>query len=172
MPPIGSLSLELTANTAVFHQEMGRARESLGQTSRSFGTAEHSAALFAAKGLGAVIPAAQGFEYSIARVVNSALRAGSALRLGGLAAVGVGLGLAAVEGTKKAAEFLALGESVSHFTERMKVAAETQADFFKKLGDNIRTNLVFAQERAKALGAARALGFEATGDTESVIRAQ
>src|SRR5439155_1321334 len=167
MPPIGTVSLELTANTAVFHQEMGKARGALENTGRSFNTAEHSAALFAAKGLGAVVPAAQGFEYSIARVVNSALHAGSALRLGGLAAVGVGLGLAAVEGTKKAAEFLALGESVSHFTERMKVAAEKQDLFFKRLGDNIRTNLAFAQERVKALGAARALGFDTTGDTES-----
>src|SRR5438309_1934710 len=38
---------------------MGRARESLGQTSRSFSSTEHSAARFAAQGLGAVVPAAQ-----------------------------------------------------------------------------------------------------------------
>lgn len=170
MATVGTIVVELQANTAQFHQELGRASQRLNETGRGFSSAEHTAASFAAKGIGAVVPAADGFENAIGRVISSALRAGSALRFGGLAAVGFGTGLALVALTRKAAEFAALGESVSAFEERMKKAAEEQQKFFDKLSLGISRNIALAREAAGFRGQAAGLGLESVGDTEGAIR--
>lgn len=170
MATVGSLVLELRANAASFHQEMGRARTGLQQTGRSFSQAEHTAASFAAKGLGSVIPAAEGFEFSIQKVIASALRAGSAFRLLGLAGVGAGLGIAAVAVTKKIAEFAALGETLDAYKARLEKAAEAQDKLFDKLRTGIQMNVALGREAARARGGASVLGFELAGDDEGAIR--
>lgn len=172
MPPIGTISLDLEANTAQFHQEMGKARDTLGKTGGSFSSAEHAAASFATKGLGEAVPAVQGMEFGLGRLATSALNAGGALRFGGLAAIGFGTGLGAVFLEKKAIEFIALGTSVASFEERLKKAGEEQQKFFDNLSANIATNVAFAKEQLAALGQTKVLGLQSVGDTEGAIRAQ
>ena len=163
MATIGSLVLELQANAAQFHQEMGKARDGLERTGRSFGGVERTAVRFAAQGLGAVVPAAEGFEHSIQRVIQSAMSAGGALRLLGQAGLVVGGTLAVAAGVQWLQDNLRnwreFGETVSQTLDRLKAEAEEQQKFAEARKRAVTLGLGLRQQEIQmetTLGQARA----------------
>src|SRR5881396_82202 len=112
---------------------MGRARDTLGQTGTHFASAERTVALFAARGLGSIIPAAQGAEFAISRLLQRALTARGTLLLLGQAGALIAGTFVVAAGVQRLQEeirnWLALGETVSQTTERIKKDAEEQKAF-------------------------------------------
>ncbi len=134
MASIGSLTLDLRANAGEFHQELGRARTSLGSLSRESGASQHALSSFAAKGLGSVIPAAQGAEFAINRMLSTALRGRGALLLLGQAGAIVGGTLLVAAGFQKFQDemqhFLKTGTfGITAFLDQLKKDAEEQEKF-------------------------------------------
>ena len=120
MADIGSLVVSLKANTAQFTSGMESVRGGIEKTRGSFGGAERAVASFAARGIGAVVPAAEGMEHSIARMTEKALAAGGALRLVGQAAIVVGGVLAVAAIVQAAQDWIKYGETVSQVKERLE----------------------------------------------------
>lgn len=157
MATIGSVVLELQANTAQFHQEIGKARESLGQTGKVFTSTEHVAASFAAKGIGAVIPAVQGFEFSLARMIRSTMGATGALGMLGQAGLVVGGVLAVAALVQVTQDYVKMGESVASYTARMKKAAEEEKAFLDQKKQFATMNLGFETQLMQKMTERRGL---------------
>lgn len=168
MATVGSIVVELQANTAQFHQEMGKASGALQNVTRESGYSERALSHFAAKGLGEVIPAAQGAEFAISKVIDRALHAAGALRLLGGAGALIGGTLLVAAGVQRLQEeiknWLALGETISQTTERLKTEADEQEKFAtrRKAAVSLLISLEGQLAQARAESAASAL--KAQGD--------
>lgn len=162
MAVAGTIVVELQANTAQFHQEMGRASTGLQSISRESGASERALSSFAAKGFGSIIPAAQGAEFAISKVIDKALHAGGALKGFGIAGAAVGAFFLAREAGQRIREeidnWLALGETINTTTERLKTEADEQEKFAQKrkaaVGLLINLETQLAQTRSQAISTA------------------
>lgn len=168
MAVAGTIVVELQANTAQFQQEMGRASTGLKTISRESGNSERALAHFAAKGLGEVIPAAQGAEFAISKMIDKALHAAGALRLLGGAGVAIGGTLLVAAGVQRLQEeiknWLALGETISQTTERLKTEADEQEKFAQKRKASVSLLIGLEGQLAQARAEASASALKAQGD--------
>lgn len=178
MATVGSIVVELRANSAQFHQEMGKARTGIEQTGKSFGHAQTTLTNFAAKGLGAVIPAAQGVEHSIARVIAGATRMGGVLGALGTAGLIVGGTLAVAAGVQwiqdNIKNWLIFGETVSSTLDRLNEEAEAEKKFLADRRNAISQLATIeaqrAQVRAGIAGANAKLANDPLGEAQASVR--
>jgi hypothetical protein len=149
---IGTLNLELTANTAQFQREMGKTRETLDKTEKSFGATQRGATNFATKGLGSIAPDAAGAEKAIGKVIDKLLAMGGAAKVAGQGLIVIGTFLAAREAGQKIREeidnWLAFGETVDVTMERLKREATEQEKFAQQRVRAIQLILGFEQQLA------------------------
>lgn len=168
MATIGSIVVELQANTAQFHQEMGKAANSLGEVHRQSAASERAIASFAARGIGTVIPAAQGAEFAIHKLIDRALHAAGALRLLGAAGAIIGGSLLVAAGVQRLQDeiknWLALGETISQTTERLKQEADEQDKFATRRKAAVVLLIGLEGQLAQARGEASAAALRAQGD--------
>lgn len=175
MASIGEIHVDLSANTATFTQEMGRARGALRDVRTESSAGERALASFAAKGIGEVIPAAQGAEFAIHKLIDRSLHAAGALRVLGQAGAIIGGSLLVAVGVQRLQEeiknWLALGETISQTTERLKQEAEEQDKFAqrRKAAVSLLINLEGQLARARAQASEAAL--KAQGDEPGALGA-
>jgi hypothetical protein len=174
MAVIGAVITEFRANAAQFLQETGKVTGSLDKVGKSAGTSQRQMADFATKGLGTVIPGAEGAEHAIAKVIEKMISLGGALALigkGGILAGGFLTGMVIGERLKdEIKNWWALGETVSKTTERLKTEAEEQTKFADQRARGVRLLLNLEKERKELEGAAKTEEVKRTAPIEAAGR--
>jgi hypothetical protein len=158
MATIGAVITEFRANAAQFLQETGKVSEANAKVGKTAAVSQRQMANYASQGIGAVIPAAAGAESQIAQLITGITKANGALALLGKGLLAVGAFAFGVQlGTKLREEidnWLALGESVSQTTERLKKEAEEQKKFADERARSVRLLMNLEKERRELEGAA------------------
>jgi hypothetical protein len=158
MATIGTIVVDLQANTAQFHQEMGKAATGLNNVREHSGRSEKALVSFATRGIGLVVPEAEGAAHSLINLVEKATKASGAMAIlaktGLLAGVAVGAFLVGQRLREEIDNWLELGETSHKTLERLKTEAEEQTKFAEKraAGVALLINLEgqLAQARAKS----------------------
>lgn len=163
MAAAGTIVVELQANTAQFQQQMGRAGNSFREVSEGAGRSERALVSFAARGIGVIVPEAEGAAHSLLGLVEKATKASGALALmaksGLVAGVAIGAFLVGQRLREEIDNWLELGETSHKTLERLKNDAEEQTKFSDRRAAaiNLLINLEgkLAASRAKASEAAQ-----------------
>jgi hypothetical protein len=158
MATVGSIVVELQANTAQFHQEMGRASGSLDKVREGAGRSERALVSFAARGIGVVVPEAEGAAHALLRIAESATKASGAFAIlaktGLLAGVAVGAFLVGQKLREEIDNWLQLGETSKQTLDRIKQEVEDNQKFLEKRAATVALMInlegKLAEARAKA----------------------
>lgn len=126
---IGSLIVELRANSASFRAEMDAARKKTREAGQSANDASRQIAKLAADGFGAVLPISFQVENALERFIEKAGKAQGALALFAKATLLLGAGLAAFKIGERIGEFAALGTTADKYAENIRKATEEQKKF-------------------------------------------
>jgi hypothetical protein len=159
MATIGTLVVEMRANNAQFHTEMGKSQGAMGKTGGSSRQLTNQLSKLAASGFGAVIPGAEGAERAIGKFTVAASKMGGAMGLLGPALLVIGAGFAAFKIGERISEWVALGTSAENYKKKVEEALEAQKKFSEQM----------AKDRSTANGLAKELA-NLQGNWEKVIR--
>jgi hypothetical protein len=173
MATAGTIVIELQANTAQFQQAMGRAGNSLGEVREGAGRSERALVSFAARGIGVIVPEAEGASHALLGLIEKATKGAGAMALlaksGLVAGVAIGAFLVGQRLREEIDNWLELGETSHKTLERLKTELEEQQKFADKRAASINLLITLegklAQGRAKASEAAQkgSLGEDTVG---------
>lgn len=158
MASAGTIVVELQANTAQFHQEMGRAGAALHEVGEGASRGERRLVSFAARGIGVVVPEAEGAAHALLGLVESASKASGAFALlakaGLLGGVAIGAFLVGQKLREEIDNWLQLGETSKQTLDRLSKELEENTKFLEKRSAAV--NLAIALEGKLAVARANA----------------
>jgi nucleotide-binding universal stress UspA family protein len=164
MATIGAVITEFRANAAQFLQETGKVSAANEKVGKTASVSQRQMADYAAKGIGSVIPAAEGAEHHIAKLIDRILKMNGALALVGKGLLAIGAFAFAFQLGARIREeidnWLALGESIGQTTERLKKEAEEQKKFADERARSVQLLLNLEKQRRAAESAAVVEGFK------------
>jgi hypothetical protein len=130
---IGTLIVEMRANTAQFNTSMDGAHEKLGKTTGISKNAEQALSKFAAKGIGEIIPIGNRAENALDKLFSKMLHGKGVLGQLGTATVVLGAAFAAFKLGNLIGEWLALGTSVENYKKQIEEAKKAQDELIASL---------------------------------------
>jgi hypothetical protein len=160
---IGTINVDLLANTAAFQQEMGRAADSMGKVSKGAEGSGRALKLLLDRGIGAIVPEAHGAGRAIETLIDKVGKLkgafgvlGQASLFAGAFAFGVALGNILRE---QIDNWRLFGETIKQTIERIKQEAEEQQKFSEKRAASVQMLMQLegelAQSRSKASSASQ-----------------
>jgi hypothetical protein len=181
MATIGSLVVDMRANTAQFEADIGRSRTSLQRTGAQMKSTQEAAVRFASKGFGEIIGASAGVERALESLMRTAFSATRGfLMMGGQLAIIVTGTLAVAAAVQKLRDLIGQKvfglESEEQRLEKMKAAVEEEQKFQKirlALGAEerqLRQDILQSQLEASA-AFQKSIGDEA-GARETALQAE